>query len=524
MAQAYLTRIAVEGFKSYRERTEIELAPLTILIGPNNSGKSTWIQVLQLLGQTLHQSRSDVPLSNEGSFDFLSLRDLIHGRPSEPTQSGIALEVEWRSIVGERWVHTDWQELAKTSGVAWLTPTGVGVPVICKLRIRLAESDRDRSIRADEVLVEVRREDREWGDGARLSCRRRPGNGWEFEWNGSPVDRIELELDRFFPVLSLNLSETPRESRERAIFEAWRILFGRPSSDLRDILGRFSYLSSARENPPSFFRRLPVAPEEVGVRGELAAQLLQSKQGELVAYPELATGSEFPVRIQPRLLKDAVNKVYEALGLGAEPLQLEELPIGFRVLFGSFPVDQVGRGLWHLLPLVELGLVSDPSRWEDLPLGGIDLAQPGTYQEAHALPTQIALEEPECHLHPKVQSRLGEWYVALAMAARRLLIETHSDHLVRRLRRMIASAGEGSLLEQWLEKNVIIVQVEQREGISTVVSSRLTKVGDIESWPADFMDEAPNEERQIYLAALDKDPPPALPVIASENNGPAIRD
>jgi predicted ATPase len=48
-----ITRIAVEGFKSIAKRQEIEIAPLTILAGANSSGKSSIIQPLLLLKQTL---------------------------------------------------------------------------------------------------------------------------------------------------------------------------------------------------------------------------------------------------------------------------------------------------------------------------------------------------------------------------------------------------------------------------------------------------------------------------------------
>ena len=48
-----ITRIAVEGFKSIVNRQEIEIAPLTILAGANSSGKSSIMQPLLMLKQTL---------------------------------------------------------------------------------------------------------------------------------------------------------------------------------------------------------------------------------------------------------------------------------------------------------------------------------------------------------------------------------------------------------------------------------------------------------------------------------------
>jgi hypothetical protein len=57
-----ITRIAVEGFKSIVNRQEIEIAPLTILAGANSSGKSSIMQPLLMLKQTLEQTTDPGPL------------------------------------------------------------------------------------------------------------------------------------------------------------------------------------------------------------------------------------------------------------------------------------------------------------------------------------------------------------------------------------------------------------------------------------------------------------------------------
>src|ERR1700680_276025 len=61
-----ITRIAVEGFKSIAKRQEIEIAPLTILAGANSSGKSSIMQPLLLLKQTLGGTYDPGPLKIDG--------------------------------------------------------------------------------------------------------------------------------------------------------------------------------------------------------------------------------------------------------------------------------------------------------------------------------------------------------------------------------------------------------------------------------------------------------------------------
>jgi len=48
-----LTKIAIENFKSIGGRIEIELKPLTIFVGPNASGKSSILEALPLLVQSI---------------------------------------------------------------------------------------------------------------------------------------------------------------------------------------------------------------------------------------------------------------------------------------------------------------------------------------------------------------------------------------------------------------------------------------------------------------------------------------
>ena len=72
-----ITSWRVSNFKSIRDATELQLAPLTLFAGANSSGKSTFIQTILLVAQTLANkvsSRSVVlngALTSLGQFDDL---------------------------------------------------------------------------------------------------------------------------------------------------------------------------------------------------------------------------------------------------------------------------------------------------------------------------------------------------------------------------------------------------------------------------------------------------------------------
>jgi predicted ATPase len=61
-----LTAVSIEGFKSFAERQRVEIGPLTLLAGANSSGKSSLLQPLLLLKQTLEASYDPGPLLLEG--------------------------------------------------------------------------------------------------------------------------------------------------------------------------------------------------------------------------------------------------------------------------------------------------------------------------------------------------------------------------------------------------------------------------------------------------------------------------
>jgi predicted ATPase len=517
--KARLLRIEVERFKSYREPTAIDFTPLTILLGPNNSGKSTLIQALLLLKQTLAHARTDVPLHLEGIVDALSLRELTFGWPEAGEYvRGPKFTLYWQSEVHPRPGPPSVRLMAPYAAMLARRVGDDTVSLRTKLvlsfaevagrtvldRVQLGSASEDTPPESIKTEFDLRRT----SEGTHL-C--------QYQGHELKQDQIDIKFDHFLPYLSDLGSADPVARRHGEWHDVYLHTLSEPIDQLRQLLLGFSYLGSMRATPTSLYRPAHVPPDEIGVSGEYAAQMLQKRQSDLIHYlPPLAVtevGVAVPERIRARSLVEAVKDVFGSLGVSAS-LRIEDIrDVGFRILFGKTTLQHVGSGLSSLLPVVQLGLIADPLRF-DATLG--DNASLGAYLEACLQIPHCAMEEPETHLHPKVQSRLAHWFVALAMAGRHLIVETQSDHMVRRLRGLAARAGQGSTLEQWLLENVAVVEVEQDEGRSTIYQSKLTAEGGIaEHWPADFMDEATEEERQIYHATLDK-PQPEAPYAPGE--------
>ena len=79
-----LRKFSLERYKGYARRVDVEIAPLTILVGPNNAGKTALAQAIQLLAGGLAPAESDarepLPLESGGIRHGETFEDLVTGR------------------------------------------------------------------------------------------------------------------------------------------------------------------------------------------------------------------------------------------------------------------------------------------------------------------------------------------------------------------------------------------------------------------------------------------------------------
>lgn len=517
MSNARLISLSLERFKSYRDATTIDFSPLTVILGRNNSGKSSIIQALLLLKQTLSLPRPTVPLHLEGFVEALNLRELTHGWPARgPDVAGPKIGIRWASQISipDALAAARSPDLSTLIGNTKLSKFTLSQDhFVTELILDYADRDGRTTLRQltlgsgiDARSVDIWFQFKLQADGT-----------YQIWYDDKLASQLTVEFNHFLPYLLLDRSNVGPRDRQRSWYNAFLILFAQPLEDLKALLNNLAYLGSNRLMPATLYRPATVPPEDIGVSGEYAAQMLHARQGDRVHYlPPLQVVEDrviLPDMVRSRSLVDAVNDVFTALGADAA-LRLDDIKdLGFRLLFGQANLQHVGRGLSYLLPVIQLGLIADPLRFQPK-LADMPLAE---YEDACSDYTHCALEEPEAHLHPKVQTRLAHWLVSQAMARRQMLVETHSDHLVRRLRGLAARAEPGSVAERWLLANVRVLQITQVDGRSVVQSAKLTSQGNLETWPAEFMDEATDEERSIYDASLDKSPEyGSLPPIAEE--------
>lgn len=136
----------------------------------------------------------------------------------------------------------------------------------------------------------------------------------------------------------------------------------------------------------------------------------------------------------------------------------------------SVEPNEIGVGISQLMPLV----VASLSRKQGL----------------------IACEQPELHVHPRVQVAIGDLLLQ-SNDKINFLIETHSEHLILRLLRRIREINEKKLPSDFNEistKDLSVIYIEPSPSGAKVRRINVTEDGDFnEAWPGGFFDERDEE-------------------------------
>ncbi|MFD8974350.1 DUF3696 domain-containing protein [Streptomyces sp. NPDC059593] len=229
--------------------------------------------------------------------------------------------------------------------------------------------------------------------------------------------------------------------------------------------GGFTYLCAERLGPRDVLSLSPQEPEriQVGVHGEFTAQVLAMVSGPRVSGPRREVRE--PLRhpsvdvVSPlkhieawasQIIRPVAIEARVAPGTLASTIRFEESDRERHVIRPS----NTGFGVSYALPIVVAGV----------------LASPGD---------MLLVENPEAHLHPAGQSRLGRFLAQVAGSGVHVVVETHSDHVLNGAR--LAVAQDQSLVAQDM-----VVHYFDETGAQTV---QVSDHGELDRWPAGFFDQ-----------------------------------
>ncbi len=239
---------------------------------------------------------------------------------------------------------------------------------------------------------------------------------------------------------------------------------------------KIRYLGPLRADPQAAQRFAPSSElDDVGAKGEYAAAVYDANQNARIRWY-----NPLNEKIEGTTLKVALDAWVSYLGVANEvKIQMAgQSGVSWQVVqmkgHKALPLTAVGVGVSQILPILVMGLLAPDN-------------------------TLLIVEQPELHLHPGVQARLGDFFMGLAKCGKQCLIETHSENLVSQLRYHIVQAGGQE------NSDCLIYFVDQdKQGAARFNPIEISPQGNILNWPDGFFDETMLQEDKITAASLKK--------------------
>jgi predicted ATPase len=279
----------------------------------------------------------------------------------------------------------------------------------------------------------------------------------EFELQAEDVDRpwsLRFDYDRTADLL---MAQAKRPHRPPSYVPLeWR--------EHQPFGGQLIYVSAERIGPRKFHSRSETMARrgEIGARGEYAVNFLNERIGD-----QLPPGDPRIRDAARSRLLDVVDDWLQELTPGAH-LELESVPAIDSVIAGfsfdrsgdvasrRFRATNVGFGLSFVLPVLVALLA---------PTGAFAL-----------------IENPEAHLHPRAQTKLGELAALATRVGVQVIVETHSDHFMDGVR---IAVREGIASSTDIAFHYFVRRGSRSEIVSPIVDSD----GRLSSWPEGFFDQ-----------------------------------
>lgn len=434
--------LVIEDFRCFAGRREIPIRPLTLLVGENSTGKSSFLAAVRAAHDLASMATLDF---NEDPFNLGSYDQIANFRGG---RAGRARSF----VVGQEMIP--------------------GRDSFSRRRRRNRQSrirvvGRFRSSRAQPVLSEF--------------------------VVSSDQHSLEITFSSTEPAIQFK--------RDDELLHRRRID--------EDLIGPGSQLDNLRLI--SFYARSLMHDGDSALSERLAESDMERLEFLLDSLPVYFGPRPYafaPIRTSPRRTYNPITEVRDPRGSHI-PMMLERLlgngtATDFRSRLEDFGISS---GLYSKLGIRKLGSRrgSDPFQIEVKPAtGGLarNLIDVG-YGVSQAIPiiadcvsaepgATLLIQQPEVHLHPRAQAAMGTFFDQLVTNRRnQLVVETHSDYLVDRIRMDVRD-------EKIMASDVIILYFEQGRSGVDIFPIELDAEGRVVEVPRGYRSFFMEEDRKFF--------------------------
>ena len=390
---AGIRAISVRGYKSLADNCRIEIRPLTILAGANSSGKSSIMQPVLLLKQTLEAGYDSGPLSLDGPHvKFRSVDQLFSRLQTDSADQSFCIEIE--------------------------------TPIDVHHKITFARKT-DQSLRIQDMVI-----DQINAQAGHRSLHLRPDQ---------KSKDLENALSSFLPDFQYKPYIPPgfqlAVSRNRCFLS----IILEPLEDSREDIGSLFFISPSIFVSSELHRMIHIP----GLRSadDLVHSVMSSDRQFVGTFEKYVattiadwhTTNDARLRHLTDMLSDlGLTKAVYAKRLNDTQIELfvGRLPTSDLGESDLVSIAHVGIGVSQVLPILIALLVAERGQI-------------------------VYIEQPELHLHPRAQHRLARMMSETAKRGVKLVVETHSSLLLLQVQTLVAEGKlEPNLVKlYWFSRN-----------------------------------------------------------------------
>ncbi|OGX92126.1 DUF3696 domain-containing protein [Hymenobacter coccineus] len=448
-----LENLRIQNFKSWQDTSDIRFGSLTGFFGTNSSGKSSILQFLLMLKQTVESSdRSRVlNLGDDKTYvDLGTMYDILfmHRNP------GLLK-------FGFAWVpdNTYYTEVNSFNTLEeGSLPEAISFEADIKRNGDYVELSKFNYHHGDNIVEIIKSKKKVDANFIRLSH-----NLYTYYRNSKGFKprktNLTVEPSKFYN--AFNLSHLIFDSQRHFNQEMPKLLdYG--VYELERLFGSISYLGPLREYPSRLYVWAGEQTQSVGNRGERAIAALLSSRNQ---GPTIDMGEGQPKRTVEEHVAHWLKELGLIYSFKVQPIAPNRKEYEVRIQrtaeSASVFLTDVGFGVSQILPvLVLLFYVPEGST--------------------------VILEQPEIHLHPAVQAGLADVFIdAIKRRNIQIILESHSEHLLQRLQRRMAEFGVDE--QKGFDANKAQLYFTDIEaGRSKLTPLALDDYGNISNWPVGF--------------------------------------
>ena len=388
MSHRQLQEIRLRDFRCFRGNHTAPLAPLTLLVGENSTGKTSFLAAVRAICDVAFRQRE--PDFREPPFDLGSFPEIVHGRGGKGGSAeafniavkGLGAESQpldciatFRSGMAAAPCLSEGQAAAGNLWLTWWPKGNDGFAFKFGLDDEIWGDDSSRMTGADQwTMVKhsahlLSEEDRSSSAGSNMGSTE-PLKNYEREFRfRSFISRFE----KFFLVGSQPFASAPIHALPRRTYDPAKVDADPWGADVPSRLASLEFRNKTEWT--ALKEKLDAFGRESGLFDDFSVKQLTKFEGG----PFQLQVRKFGKRIGKRRRKGPKRNLVD-----------------------------VGFGISQVLPVLEALFRADG-------------------------PPMFLLQQPELHLHPGAQAALGSLFCRTAEAGRQLIVETHSDYILDRI-------------------------------------------------------------------------------------------